>query len=302
VSDDRSEDETLDVVRAEAGDRARVVVNSERLGLAGNWDRCVALSRTPYVAVFHQDDVMRPGHLAAHLCACCSAARVGLVAGAADVIDDAGRPVPETAVGRGGLGPADRVFGPGEALPLMASANPLRCSAVTLSKAAHAAIGGFDPSFRYVVDWDAWLKVARAWAVAWLAAPTVAVRWHAGSETHRFQTGTADLEESARLIDDLLGRDGAAWPDAPRLRRQADRGLARAYLARAHAALRGGDASLARRCLGRASRLSPAVLAAVAADPRLAVQLASLVVAPGWAGRAWSRHDQAWGGGTRGGV
>src|SRR3954471_3856314 len=58
VCDDRSDDETLEVVRSVAGDRARVSVSSERLGLAGNWNRCVALSRTPLVAVFHQDDLM----------------------------------------------------------------------------------------------------------------------------------------------------------------------------------------------------------------------------------------------------
>jgi glycosyltransferase involved in cell wall biosynthesis len=39
VSDDRSDDDTLTVVRKAAGDRARVEVNSERLGLAGNWNR-----------------------------------------------------------------------------------------------------------------------------------------------------------------------------------------------------------------------------------------------------------------------
>ncbi len=67
VSDDRSDDDTLAVVRDVAGDRARIVQNSERLGLAGNWNRCIALAHSPLVAVFHQDDVMLPGHLAAAL-------------------------------------------------------------------------------------------------------------------------------------------------------------------------------------------------------------------------------------------
>ena len=44
VSDDRSDDDTLEVVRTAAGDRARIEVNSERLGLAGNWNRCAALA------------------------------------------------------------------------------------------------------------------------------------------------------------------------------------------------------------------------------------------------------------------
>lgn len=112
VSDDRSDDDTLDVVRVEAGDRARVLVNSERLGLAGNWNRCMALSRTPLVAIFHQDDVMRPGHLAAHLAAS-DTSEVGLVCGPAEVIDAAGNPVPDSIVGKGDPGPADRYFPPG---------------------------------------------------------------------------------------------------------------------------------------------------------------------------------------------
>ena len=44
VSDDRSDDDTLACVQEEVGDRARISVNSERLGLAGNWNRCVELS------------------------------------------------------------------------------------------------------------------------------------------------------------------------------------------------------------------------------------------------------------------
>ena len=184
------------MVGDEAGDHSRVVINSERLGLAGNWNQCVALSGTPFVAIFHQDDVMRPGHLAAHLAAFQVDERIGLVDSASEVIDAEGQSVPEAVVERGGLGPIDRTFGPGQALPELARGNPIRCSAVTLRAAAHADVGGFDPSYRYVVDWDFWLRVARRWGVAWLARPSVAVRWHPASETHRFQAGTLDLEET----------------------------------------------------------------------------------------------------------
>ena len=67
VCDDRSDDGTLELVRALAGDRARIAVNEERLGLAGNWNRCVELCRTPLIAIIHQDDVLCPGHLAGHI-------------------------------------------------------------------------------------------------------------------------------------------------------------------------------------------------------------------------------------------
>ena len=291
VTDDRSDDETLAVVRAEAGDRARVAVNPERLGLAGNWNRCVTLSRTPLVAIFHQDDVMvDPGHLAAHLAAFAAEPELGFVCGAADVIDEAGRPVPASIVGRGDLGPSDRLYPPGAFVAELAVGNPVRCSATTLNAAAHAEVGGFDPSYRYAVDWDYWLRVARRRGVAWLARPAVAVRWHPASETHRFRTGTTDLDEQVRLLADLYATDGPRLPDARRLRRAADRRLARAFLNRAHVALKGGDPDLSRRCLHRALGFWPGILGTILRDPRLAAQMALVTIAPGAATRWLARQ------------
>jgi GT2 family glycosyltransferase len=292
VSDDRSDDDTLAIVRDEVGDRARVSVNSERLGLAGNWNRGVELSRTEWVAIFHQDDVMRPGHLAAHLAAFEADPTTGLVASASDVVDDAGHGLPESVVGRGGCGANDRIYPPGGFVRELAVENPLRCSAVTLNAEAHAEVGGFDPSYRYVVDWDFWLRVARRRPVAWLARPTVAIRWHLASETHRFKTGTTDLDETIRLLDALDKQEGSNLDDSRHLRLKADRRLARAFLNRAQLALRGGDSSLARNCLARSIRLSPSILGTIALDPRLAVQLAALAVAPGLAARWLGRRRE----------
>jgi GT2 family glycosyltransferase len=280
VCDDRSDDETVSLIRTEAGDRVQIEINSERLGLAGNWNRCVALCGTPYVAVFHQDDVMMPGHLPAHVAAFGADPRVGIVASATETIDAEGHDVPETIIERGGLGPVDRTFAAGAALPSFATGNPLRCSGVSLRVEAHKQAGGFDQSYCYVVDWDFWIRVARSWSLAWLAKPTAQIRWHADSETHRFKTGTADLEETRRVLDDLFRREGSHWPDAARLWRQGCRRLARAYLNRAHEALRGGHPDLARASLFRSIQLSPAILGRIAADVRRAGQLALLTVAP----------------------
>jgi glycosyltransferase involved in cell wall biosynthesis len=289
LCDDRSDDDTVEVARGVAGDRLTISVNAERLGLAGNWNRCVALSGSKFVAIVHQDDVLRAGHLASHGEAIARDPRLGWVASGTGTVDDAGREVPASVVDRGGLGPSDLVFAPGDAIRALAVANPLRCSAVTINAGVHAEVGGFDPSFRYVVDWDYWLRVARNHTVAWLAATTVDVRWHAASETHRFARGTADLDETIRLLDGLYADDGARWPDAARLRRSADRRVARAFLNRAHVALRAGDAELARRTLRRSLNLEPGLLGQLALDPRLAVQMVTLAIAPHWAARLFKR-------------
>jgi glycosyltransferase involved in cell wall biosynthesis len=280
VSDDQSSDATLEIARAIAGDRARIAVNPERLGLAGNWNRCIELSQTPWVAIFHQDDVMRPGHLSSHLRALQTQPEGGFVASAADVIGSDGAPVSSRVVARGGLGPVDRLFPPEALLPELAVSNPLRCSSVTIRKNAHADVGGFDASYRYVVDWDFWIRVARRWPVIWLAAPTVAIRWHGASETHRFKTGTADLDESIRLLDALYARDGQNFPSARKLRHSADRRLARGFLNRAYDASRSGDRSLVRVCLARAYRLAPGAVLQSLLDPRLVARIAQGLLAP----------------------
>lgn len=282
ISDDRSDDATIEIVRQEAGDRAKIVINSERLGLAGNWNQCIARSDSPFVAILHQDDIWRPGHLAEHQKAIGNNPSLGLIASGTSTIDAQGNEVPASVVERGGLGDRDRYFAPGEALIELAVANPFRCSAVTIAKKSHQEIGGFDPSFRYVVDWDFWLRVAAKHSVAWLATTTVNVRWHTSSETHRFATGTADLDETIRLLD----RD---FPSGYPQRRRADHRIGRAFLNRAHVALRAGNATLARESLRRAIRLNPSLLGRIAIDPKLAAQMAALTIAPDWAARIFRR-------------
>ena len=208
-----------------------------------------------------------------------------MVASASGVIDSAGKEIPASVIEPGGLGPSDRIFGSREALRFLASGNLLRCSAVSIRVAAHADVGGFDPEYRYVVDWDFWVRLARRWSLAWLATPTVDVRWHAASETHRFKTGIADLEETERLLANLradLELDAVSTAELISVGR---RRLSRAYLNRAHEALRGGNGSLGRDCLLRSLRIWPGLFWVIVSDPRLASQMAAVWAAPGPSGR-----------------
>jgi hypothetical protein len=92
----------------------------------------------------------------------------------------------------------------------------------------------------------------------------VAIRWHKASETHRFKTGTIDLDETERLLEELFLHDDIRAAESVRLRRQARGKLARAFLNRAHDAVRAGDAELMRSCLRRAIALRPSIIARAA--------------------------------------
>ncbi len=281
IVDDRSDDETLAIARELVGDRGRIEINSERLGLANNWNQCVSLSQTPLVAIFHQDDVMLPGHLARHLQIHATNPSIGWVASNVEVIDDNGDRVPESVVEPGMMASSDREYPAGAAIEALAVTNPLRCSGVTIGASAHAEVGGFDPTFRYVVDWDFWVRVAKVRPVFWLAKPTAAIRWHLASETHRFADGTVDLDETAQLLSrmaDLVGPNN--WDGRGR-RLDAERRLARAFLNRAYVASKRGDTLLAQRALRQSFRLAPAQLwENLLLDPRLLARMALVLVAP----------------------
>ena len=68
--DDASDDDSL--VRAESWAKTqaqatspllRVVRNERRLGIGGNWNRCIELSESEFVCLAHQDDVYGPRYL-----------------------------------------------------------------------------------------------------------------------------------------------------------------------------------------------------------------------------------------------
>ena len=251
-----------------------MVRGGERRGLAGNWNACVAEARTPWVAIFHQDDVMGPGHVARHLEWIRERPGLGMVCGNTTVIDAEGAEVPRGVVDWPVVRVGDAAFEAGAFVRELAVYNPVRCSGVSLNRGAVEAVGGFDGGYRYALDWEFWGRLAREYAVVWMGEPTVAVRWHGASETHRFRTGTLDLEEQERVTEGVLEwLEARGEEDVGGLRRGRDERLGRAYLNRAYTAACAGDRGLEWRCLRGVWGRSPGELVRVLGRPRLAGRL-----------------------------
>lgn len=285
VRDDQSGDGTPELAARLVGHRGRVVVNDENLGLAGNWNRCLETAETEWVAVFHQDDLMRPGHLDGLLRTIDAHPDAAMICGAFRVVDARGEPIPERVIERPRLAETDRLYPPGAFLRELAERNPVRCSTVALRRTALLDLGGFDPRRRhpYALDWEAWARLARRHPVVWRAEPTVDVRWHAASETHRFHRGLDDLDDVAAVLDDI--RSDPLWSHLERLelRRRNRAFLARAHLNRAHSAAKAAPPAsrLVRDALAAAWRLDRnAVLRTLARDPRLVLRILASQLAP----------------------
>lgn len=96
ICDDRSGDETLDIINAFAAQApfaVRVFANPEQLGLVKNFEKAIELCRGEIIALADQDDVWQPEKLQRLEQALLSAPDVGLVFSDAEVVDEHLKPL-----------------------------------------------------------------------------------------------------------------------------------------------------------------------------------------------------------------
>jgi glycosyltransferase involved in cell wall biosynthesis len=91
VSDNASTDDTADVVRSFGDERIVYSRSESNIGLTPNFNRVIELSRTPYVAILSDDDLLYPDYLRSTVAALESHPNVGVVHTGFDLIDGEGR-------------------------------------------------------------------------------------------------------------------------------------------------------------------------------------------------------------------
>jgi glycosyltransferase involved in cell wall biosynthesis len=247
VLDDGSTDGTPDIVRAYEGSLDLRVTPGAR---SGSWpasvNRGLAMARGTYATMLHQDDVWRPGRLAA-LRPLCDGARV-LVSHDVTYVDEDGQPLgPLRAPLPGGDVP------PATLLEALLVQNFFAVPGVTFAVEAARAAGGLDESLWFTADWDLWLSLAAAGPAYHLHRPLAGYRVHGGALT---LTGSGDSAGFRGQLTTVLDRHLARVP-AP----VASRALAAARLSVemnvALAALHRRDVRTLRPLLATALRTPP---------------------------------------------
>jgi glycosyltransferase involved in cell wall biosynthesis len=160
VTDDCSTDGTPDVVERFRDPRIRFVRNERTLGAAGNWNRAVGMARAPLAKLLCDDDLLYPTCLERQAAVLGDArhADVALVTCRRDIVDAEDARV----LTRAGFGGGARTI-PGPAAVrriVRAGTNLVGEPTVAMFRtAAHAAVGGFDRRFAYMIDLDFWCRV-----------------------------------------------------------------------------------------------------------------------------------------------
>lgn len=155
--DDASTDDSAAIIRATG---AALVQNPQRLGLAGNWNRAMALVTTPAFVLAHQDDVYEPD-FAATMIALLDAHPRAFIAHCKTIpIDDAGRVIDTPAARyKESLWPARDPYeeAGGAAIARLARGNFIVAPSVIFRTDAARAIGRFSP-MQFVLDWEYWFR------------------------------------------------------------------------------------------------------------------------------------------------
>lgn len=171
VLDDASTDDTAEVCRP-YGDLIDYRRNPQRLGLFGNWNQGVRVAETPYVAIYHDDDLYEPHIVERSVSALEERPNATFVHTGCLYIDDEDRVVGEH---RAAWPPVTE----GEAFRRTLAgrfSSPVAAPSAMLRREAVLAVGGFDERLRVSSDLTMWMALARLGDVAYLAEPLMRFR------------------------------------------------------------------------------------------------------------------------------
>jgi len=201
VVDDASYDGTYDLVNAIADPRIRLSRNDTNLGLAGNWNQSIRLARGEFVKLMGADDVLEPSAIEKELQALVDHPTAVLAESDSQIVNTDGiqRGVFRR-YWRSGLVPGRRIAKDSiRTVDLFGSpvANLIRGSVLK-------RVGGFDPTFVYVADYDLLMSVASHGDIFIIREALNQFRVRKGSNTSRVMGGgeeSAYLSEHRRLLE-----------------------------------------------------------------------------------------------------
>jgi glycosyltransferase involved in cell wall biosynthesis len=163
-------------VRSYDDPRVRLFQNPANLGAEGNWNRALELAKGDYIKLLPQDDLLRPGSLAAQM-AVLAADReenVAIVFGAREIIDESGRVITCRGFhGAAGRTPADDLVRACVRRGTNLIGEP---GTVLFRRSLAVRIGRFDSAQPYVIDLDYWLRLLAHGDAWYLEQPVSAFR------------------------------------------------------------------------------------------------------------------------------
>jgi glycosyltransferase involved in cell wall biosynthesis len=210
VIDDGSRDATPQVIAAAVArdPRVRALPMQHNVGISRSLNEGLRAARAPVVAVQDADDYSVPERLERQLAVLDARPEVAVVGSRMHEVDPAGRPLaPRT------------TFRAGDVNDWLLRFNPIPNTSAAFRREPVLALGGYDPRYRYAMEYDLWLRIADDHVVAALDEPLstrVMSPTNVAARADRAQTGEAIAIRARALMRrrTLRGASGLAVPVA----------------------------------------------------------------------------------------
>lgn len=173
--------------------------NDRNLGLAGNWNQCISLSRGRWIHILHQDDLVYPGFYAAMRQAVDNNRDIGMAFCRNEMLEGELRRSAEIEMEEAGILE--------NWLERLAVNQRVQCPSVVVKREVYQRLGGFAAEFSYALDWEMWARIARDYSVWYVPQVLSCYRIHANNETSRLKQIGVTLDDEyavARKISTYL--------------------------------------------------------------------------------------------------
>jgi hypothetical protein len=204
--DDASVGDAAVAMASTYGPRVRYLRNPQRLGLAGNFNRCLTLARGQIVHLLHQDDLVFPGFHAALSAGLQAAPGIGGAFTRFSFVDAAGALLGDADLESESAGPLRNW------LPQLAAVNLIQCPAIAVPRAIYETLGGFDPRLGFALDWELWGRLYANSGLWYEPRLLAAFRIH-----DRSRTGALPRGERLREVLEVGAQLAARLPQAQRV-------------------------------------------------------------------------------------
>jgi glycosyltransferase involved in cell wall biosynthesis len=204
VIDNASDDGSADVIAHCVDRRFTVTLERENLGIPRNWSRAIDRVDTPYFVLAHQDDVYEPDFLGATLAVIARFPRALIAHTRVEAIDEGGTPFFVAAERyKDGFWPGADPYerGPDDGLKVLANGNYVVMPTAMYRTSAVRTVGHFAPEYRFVADWQFWLRgLLAGFSIAGTHRKLVRRRWHRDMGTRKAEADFTRYDEEVALL------------------------------------------------------------------------------------------------------
>ena len=200
--DDASEDDSVQIARAVAGDRIEIVQNETAIGIGANWNRCAELVDTPFFCLAHQDDTYKPDFLLRMLDVLEADKKAGIVHCRAQAICADGLAMKSAAERY-----KEHFWQVTDSQDLAThyarlwSGNYVCCPSVIYRTEAFKQCGLFAPHLRFALDWDYWFRMLReGFGIACVDDELIQYRRHDDAATYTASLGHWRFAEELEVL------------------------------------------------------------------------------------------------------